>query len=71
MHVVILTVKLYQFSFKVGTDGSKDVSQVIKDALCEYITPIFGYEHQMNMCQKNAVSSMPNISYIAHRPSII
>ena len=69
--MVILSVKLYQFSLEVGTHASEDVAQVVKHFFCEYTSTIFSHEHQVNVHIENAMSSVSNIVVFFHRPSII
>lgn len=67
--MIVLTVKLYQFRFKVIADTSKYWAQIIKNLFCEYAASVFCHEDQMHMHIKNAVSSSPNIVVVfAHRP---
>ena len=70
--MVVFTIKLHQLRFKVCTDAGKYRTQVVKNLFCEDAMAIFGYEDQVDMKQRNAVSPMANIIVIStHRPTII
>jgi hypothetical protein len=67
--MVILTIELHQFRFKVRADTGKYWAQVVKNLFCEDFAAIFCHEDKMYMHQENAVSSMANIVIITHRPN--
>ena len=69
--MIVFTVELHQFRFKVVTYVREDYFQLIQNRFCEYVTPVFCYKDQMHMHIENAVSSMSNIIVFFHRPSII
>src|SRR5262249_26960651 len=64
----MLAVELHEFCFEVGADAGKDGSQVVEDVLGKHLSAAFGHEDQMHMHREDAVSSVPNIVVVAHRP---
>lgn len=68
VNMVIFTIKLHQFRFKVCADAGKYWAQVVKNLFGEDFTAVYCYEDQMYMYQETAVSSMANIIVTAHRP---
>jgi len=65
--MVILPVELQQFGLEVRADVGKDAAQVIKDFLGEDTAPVFGNKDQMNVHQKDAMSSVAKIVVVTHR----
>src|SRR5665647_2083518 len=68
MNVIIFTIKLDKFRFKVNTHVSKYDAEIINHFFCEHVAAVFCYKDQMNMHFKNAMSSVPNIIVLFHRP---
>src|SRR5690606_13833719 len=50
-------------------DLGEDRAQPVDGVAIEYPAAIFRYKDQMDMHLKNAVSSMPNIVVVSHRPN--
>jgi hypothetical protein len=50
----------------VGEDAAQDV-----DSLCaEHTAAIFCYEDSMHVELENAVSAVPDVAFIAHKPTV-
>ena len=58
MNVVVFAVELHQLGIKILADACKNQLHGIEMFFVEHIAPILGYEYQMNMEGKYAVSSM-------------
>lgn len=69
VNVIVLAVHLDQLRLEVGADLGEDRAQPVDGVAIEYPAAIFRYKDQMDMHLKNAVSPMPNIVVVAHRPN--
>src|SRR5690606_10362386 len=69
MHVIVFAIHLDQFSLEIGADLGEDGAQPVDSISIEHSAAILRYKDQMDMHLKNAVSSMPNIVVVAHRPN--
>jgi len=67
--VIIFSVHLDQFRVEIGADLGEDRSQMSDGIAIERFAAVFGDKDQMNMHLEYAVSSVPNIVVIYHRPS--
>jgi len=67
--VIIFSVHLDQFRVEIGADLGEDRSQMSDGIAIEHFPAVFGDKDQMNMHLEYAVSSVPNIVVIYHRPS--
>jgi len=68
VYVIALTVDLDQPRLKVGADLGKDRLQFLKSPAVEDTAAVFGYQDQMNMHSKHAVSSVPKVLAFVPRP---
>ncbi|VEI19899.1 Uncharacterised protein [Serratia plymuthica] len=68
MHVIVSAVHFDQLNVKISTYTGKVTAQLIDGVLIKYFSSIFGNKYQVNMHQKNAVSSPANIGFFCHRP---
>ena len=58
VYVIVFAVELHQLGIKIFADACDNQLHGIEMLLLEHIAPILGYEYQMNMEGKYAVSSM-------------
>ena len=68
MHVIVFAIHRHQFSLEIGADLGEDGEQPVDSISIEHAAVILRYKDHMDMYLKNAVSSMPNIVVVAHRP---
>ncbi|EGO80801.1 hypothetical protein SAMN05660380_02169 [Xylella fastidiosa] len=68
--VIVLTVHFDQFCLEIGADPGEDGTKSLDGVAIEHIAAIFRHKDQMNMHLKDAMSSMSNIVFIAHRPRV-
>lgn len=66
--MVIFSIKLNEFCFKVSTNAAKNTFQIIQNFFGENATAILGDEDQVNMKVKNTVPAVSDIVVFAHRP---
>jgi putative transposase len=66
--VIIFAIKFHQLRFKIRADTGKHGAQIVQNLFCEHSATVFCYEDQMDMHHKCAVSAVPNIVVIIHRP---
>jgi hypothetical protein len=60
MNVISFSVELLKLCLKVSAYISEDSFHEIKHLFGEEFFAVFGYKNQMNVHEKNAMSSMPN-----------
>ena len=70
VHMVFLPIEFHPFGLEVRTDAGEDAPKVVQNLLGEYAPAIFGNKDQMDMHQKDAMPTMPDVVVAAHRPSI-
>ena len=58
MHVVVVAVELHQLGIKILADTCENQLHGIEMFFVEHVAPILGYEYQMNMEGKYAMSSV-------------
>jgi len=58
MYVIVLAVELHQLGIKILADTCENQLHGIEMLFLEHIAPVLGYEYQMNMEGKYAMSSM-------------
>ena len=61
MHMVGLAVELQKVGLEVHADRPKDLFQQDEGGIVETALAVFGYEHQMHLQIKYAMSSVANI----------
>src|SRR6266436_1800507 len=54
---------------KVGADLGEDMPQFLNRLAVEHTAAVFGDEDQMDMHCKDAVSTVPNVIEVRHRPN--
>ena len=59
---------MYCRTMEIGADLGEDGEQPVDSISIEHAAAILRYKDHMDMYLKNAVSSMPNIVVVAHRP---
>ena len=69
MYVIALPVHLHQHRLKVGADLGEDRSQFLNRLAVEHTAAVFRDEDQMDVHCKDAVSTVPNVLEIRHRPN--
>ena len=70
VHVVVFAVHLHQRSLRVRADVGEDAAQDVDRTCVEHTAAILCYEDQMHVQPENTVSTVPNIAFIAHRPTV-
>jgi hypothetical protein len=71
MDMILFAVELHQGRIEACADGSEDAFKALHVFLAKHPAPVLCHEDQMNMKRKNAVPTVSNVLYGAHRPSII
>src|SRR6266403_830206 len=67
--MIALPVHLHQPRLKVGADLGEDMPQFLNRLAVEHTAAVFGDEDQMDMHCKDAVSTVPNVLEMRHRPN--
>ncbi len=66
--MVVFSIHLDQFRFKILTYTREDRTEIGERCLGEHTPSIFCYEDQVNVHRKDAMSSAPIVIVIGHRP---
>lgn len=62
MNVVVLSVKLDKFSFKLLANIREDAAHILKNGFSEHMAAVFGHKDQVNMKVENTVPPVANIA---------
>jgi len=70
VHVVVFTVHFYPRSLRVQPDHGEEVAQDVDRTCVEHTRRYFDTKTQCTYNSKNTESFAPDISFIAHRPTV-
>jgi putative transposase len=68
VNVIAFAVHLHQLCFEIDADLGENMSQLLDSLAVEGAATVFGHKDQMDVHSKNAMSTVPKVVDVHHRP---